>query len=96
MKESDDIFGEALAELYVRLRDEFLPDYRGMDPADPQRAPIAMAILEHSAGGLTDIDQIETAVRSRVTNVGLPSPVIGKAFTAWRRLGLLAPKVVIQ
>jgi hypothetical protein len=75
MEESDVIFGEALAGLYVRLRDEFITDYRGMDPADPRRAPIAMAILEHSVGGLTDIDQIEAAVRAQVTNIekALPS-----------------------
>jgi hypothetical protein len=73
MEESDVIFGEALAGLYVRLRDEFITDYRGMDPADPRRAPIAMAILEHS--GLPDIDQIEAAVRAQVTNIekALPS-----------------------
>jgi len=79
MQESDDFFGEALAELYVRLRDELLPDYRGLDPTDTRRAPIAMAILEHSAG-LTDLDQIETAVRCSMINGGFTSPVVAKPF----------------
>jgi hypothetical protein len=58
--------GEALAGLYERLRDEFGVSSRGMDPNDPTRAPIAMAILEHAASML-NLNEVEVAVRQRLT-----------------------------
>ena len=60
-----------LAELYILLRDELDADFVGMDPNDPRRAPIAMAILKLAAQYLP-ILEIERSVRAAI---GLPLPV---------------------
>jgi hypothetical protein len=63
--------GSALAELYVRLRDEVDPARFTADPNDRVRAPIAMAILALSQDLNEDIVEFEERVR-RFLNSPLP------------------------
>ena len=69
MEYEEDGIGSNLVELYVRLRNELGADFRGMDPIDSRRAPIAMSILRYAAQNLS-IAEIESAVRSAL---GLPN-----------------------
>ena len=64
--------GSNLVELYVRLRNELGADFRGMDPIDSRRAPIAMSILRYAAQNLS-IAEIERAVRSAIGFPNLPA-----------------------
>ena len=69
MECEEDETGSELVELYVRLRNELGADFRGMDPIDSRRAPIAMLILHFATQNLS-IAEIESAVRSAL---GLPN-----------------------
>ena len=60
--EEDEIVSNMVG-LYERLRNELGADFRGMDPIDSRRAPIAMLILQFAAQNLS-IAEIESAVRS--------------------------------
>ena len=55
-----------------RLRNELGADFRGMDPIDSRRAPIAMSILRYAAQNLS-IAEIERAVRSAIGFPNLPA-----------------------
>ena len=58
MEYEEDGIGSNLVELYVRLRIGLGADFRGMDPIDSSRAPIAMSILRYAAQNLS-IAEIE-------------------------------------
>lgn len=55
--------GSALADLYIRLRDEIDAGERNLDPNHKLRAPIAMAILSVEGVFGSDIAGIEARVR---------------------------------
>jgi hypothetical protein len=63
--------GSALADLYIRLRDELDPVRFTADPNDKVRAPIAMAILGLWRDAPEDIADFEDRVR-RFLNSPLP------------------------
>ena len=69
MECEEDETGSELAGLYVRLSNELGAGFRGMDPNDSRRAPIAMLILHFATQNLS-VAEIESAVRSAF---GLPN-----------------------
>jgi hypothetical protein len=63
--------GATLAELYVRLQNEYGASACGLDPNDPQRARVAMAVLTAAHLGSADFRTLEVTARALIQSSGL-------------------------